>query len=219
MNSPITSTLPAIPAIDDRDILHLDDNLIALNKPAGLLSVPGRTEPDCLETRVQRRFPDALTVHRLDMATSGVMLMARGKKALASLQQQFERRQTQKTYIAIVRGQPKKEAGTVDAPMRCDWPNRPRQIICYERGRQALTHWHVLERMQSSTRMMLTPITGRSHQLRVHMSVIGHPIVGDPWYGAAHEDKRHRLHLHAERLCVTPPNANSPVTFIAPCPF
>ena len=203
---------------DALDILHLDDHLIALNKPAGLLSVPGRTEPDCLEARAQALFPDALTVHRLDMATSGVMVMARGKSALAHLQQQFEKRETQKTYIAVVHGRMERDAGTIDAPLRCDWPNRPRQIVCYAKGRSALTHWHVLDRQADGTRLMLTPITGRSHQLRVHMAIIGHSIIGDPWYGGRSADAQ-RLYLHAEQLRVRHPHTDAPLTLTARTSF
>ena len=206
--------------VDGVNILFKDDYLIALDKPPGLLSVPGKSEPDCLEARVQAHFPDALTVHRLDMATSGVMVMERGKTAHANLQQQFEKRETRKTYISIVHGGIKQDAGTVDAPLRCDWPNRPRQIVCYTKGRHALTHWHVLERGRDQTRVMLTPITGRSHQLRVHMALIGHPIVGDPWYGGAKGiGATSRLMLHAERLTINHPDTKEPLTLVAPALF
>ncbi|MEM6650709.1 MAG: pseudouridine synthase [Pseudomonadota bacterium] len=202
------------------DLLHEDESFLILNKQAGLLSVPGKTEPDCLESRVQEVFPDALTVHRLDMATSGVMVMARGKDNLAHLQQQFERRQTKKRYIAEVWGEVAEDSGTIDAPLICDWPNRPLQMICEERGRQAVTHWKVISRGSHRTRLALTPITGRSHQLRVHLQSIGHPILGDEWY--AHEEAQKaakRLLLHAEWLSFTHPQAGREVMFEAHAPF
>lgn len=200
------------------DILHADETLIVLNKQAGLLSVPGNIARDSLETRVQAEFPDARIVHRLDMATSGVMVMARGKTNLTHLQQQFEKRKTWKRYLAQVWGEVKAEAGTIDAPLRCDWPNRPLQMICRDRGRDALTHWRVERRDRGTTRLSLTPVTGRSHQLRVHLKSIGHPILGDPWY--AHEEARNaadRLMLHAEALSFTHPDTGAKMIFVAPC--
>ncbi|MGV6820454.1 MAG: RluA family pseudouridine synthase [Parvularcula sp.] len=202
------------------DILHADETLIVLNKQAGLLSVPGNIARDSLETRVQAEFPDARIVHRLDMATSGVMVMARGKANLTHLQQQFEKRKTWKRYLAQVWGEVKGLAGTIDAPLRCDWPNRPLQMICHDRGRDALTHWRVEHRDQGTTRVSLTPVTGRSHQLRVHLKSIGHPILGDPWY--AHAEARNaadRLMLHAEALCLTHPRSETKMTFVAPSPI
>ena len=199
------------------EVIHADEALLMVHKPAGLLSVPGRTEPDCLEARAREKFPEALTVHRLDMATSGVMVMARTKEALAHLGKQFERRQTTKRYIAVVEGSPSAERGTVDAPMRCDWPNRPLQMICEEHGRPAVTHWEVLERGAGQTRLALTPVTGRSHQLRVHLASIGHPILGDEWYGD--ESTAPRLLLHAERLGFRHPIGGAPMSFEVPAPF
>lgn len=202
------------------EVLYEDEAIIVLNKQAGLLSVPGKYEPDCLEARVQMEYPDALTVHRLDMATSGVCVMARSKEFLAYIGMQFEKRETSKRYVAIVRGRPEQTKGTVDAPMRCDWPNRPLQMICHEQGRPAVTHWSVIGEEGGNTRLALTPVTGRSHQLRVHLQSIGHPILGDEWY--AHEDARNaapRLLLHAEELSFAHPVRREWVTFIAPCPF
>ncbi|MCQ8184385.1 RluA family pseudouridine synthase [Parvularcula maris] len=209
---------PYRPPLEPRlTLLHVDEALIVADKPAGLLSVPGRCEPDCLEARVREAHPEALTVHRLDMATSGVMLFARSKEALAHLGKQFEKRMTRKRYIAVVEGRVEAESGTVDAPMRCDWPNRPLQMICEKHGRPALTHWRVLKRVGESTRLALTPVTGRSHQLRVHMASIGHPILGDEWYGDEHSAPR--LLLHAEELAVRHPIGGSEVVFRSEVPF
>ena len=198
-------------------LVHEDETLLVLDKPAGLLSVPGRTEPDCLEARAQERFPGAFTAHRLDMATSGLLVMARSKEALAHLGKQFEKRQTEKRYIAVVEGLPEADSGTVDAPLRCDWPNRPLQMICEEHGRSALTHWEVLERTGDRTRLALSPVTGRSHQLRVHLASIGHPILGDEWYGDGASAPR--LLLHAETLKLRHPVGGAWVHFHAPVPF
>jgi tRNA pseudouridine32 synthase/23S rRNA pseudouridine746 synthase len=200
--------------------LHEDEAILVFNKPAGLLSVPGKTEPDCLEARVQARYPDALTVHRLDMATSGIVVMARGKPALAHIGLQFEKRQTKKRYVALVCGEVPDDSGTVDLPIRCDWPNRPLQMICHEHGRSAVTHWQVIAREDGRTRLALTPVTGRSHQLRLHMKALGHPILGDEWY--ADEDAASaalRLLLHAESLTFRHPASEAEMTFTAPAPF
>ena len=207
---------------DDRVIRVLAEELgyLVLEKPAGLLSVPGKAEPDCLEARVEAVYPDALTVHRLDMATSGVCVMARGKANLAHLQQQFEKRKTEKAYEAVVWGQVAEEEGTVSAPIICDWPNRPLQMIDHERGREAITHWRVIERLSDRTRIALFPVTGRSHQLRLHMKSLGHPILGDQWY--AHDEASilsPRLLLHARDLSFLAPATGERVAFHAPCPF
>jgi tRNA pseudouridine32 synthase/23S rRNA pseudouridine746 synthase len=209
---------PYRPPLEPRlTLLHVDEALIVAEKPAGLLSVPGRREPDCLEARVREVHPEALTVHRLDMATSGVMLFARTKTALAHLGKQFERRMTSKLYIAWVEGRVGADRGTVDAPMRCDWPSRPLQMICEEHGRPAVTHWQVLAREEARTRLALTPVTGRSHQLRVHMASTGHPILGDEWYGDA--SSATRLLLHAQELRLRHPSGGSEAAFRSEAPF
>ena len=159
-----------------------DEDLIFINKSAGLLSVPGKTEPDCVEARLRDTHPNALTVHRLDMATSGVMVFAKNKAAQRHLGLQFERRHLEKTYIAVVDGQVEGDEGHIDLPLRADWPNRPLQMVCHEQGRPSQTDWKVLERYEDRTRLELTPLTGRSHQLRVHLLAIGHPILGDEFY-------------------------------------
>ena len=202
------------------DVLYEDNALVVLNKQAGLLSVPGNVSRDSLETRAAERFGDTLVAHRLDMATSGVIVMPRGKENLAAVGLQFEKRQTEKRYIAVVWGDVAEDKGTVDLPIRCDWPNRPLQMICHERGRPAVTHWEVITREGDKTRLALTPITGRSHQLRLHMKVLGHPILGDEWYadGEARAASP-RLLLHAEELTLTHPANGERMSFTAPCPF
>ncbi|MFK5978499.1 MAG: pseudouridine synthase [Rhizobiaceae bacterium] len=207
-------------------VLHEEPEFLILSKQSGLLSVPGKSEEhaDCLETRVKNQFPDALTVHRLDRGTSGILIMARSKAAHRHLSMQFEKRQTEKAYIAEVWGLIEEDTGTIDLPLRCDWPNRPKQHVDFENGKPSLTHWEVLARGENSTRLKLTPITGRSHQLRVHLMSIGHPILGDAFYaqGEAFGDAYHaadRLHLHAETLSFFHPNGGERVYFTDSCPF
>lgn len=209
------------------DILYQDDCLLVLNKQSGLLSVPGKhpEHADCLEARAQSVIADALLVHRLDMETSGVFIMARTKQAQRHLGFQFEKRNAKKTYIARVSGHIVEPSGTVDLPLICDWPNRPKQIVDYEKGRQAITYWRVLKRETSpsglmASRLMLTPQTGRSHQLRVHMLAIGHAILGDGLYASPKEiAAADRLQLHAETLTIMHPVNKEFITFTAPAPF
>ena len=153
-------------------ILYQDDHIMVVNKPSGLLSVPGRLEEhkDSVMTRVQRDYPAAESVHRLDMATSGVIVVALTKAAERELKRQFREREPQKTYVARVWGHPQPEKGLVDLPLICDWPNRPKQKVCFETGKSAQTEYQVLDyASDNSARVQLKPITGRSHQLRVHM--------------------------------------------------
>lgn len=203
------------------DILHEDAQLIVVNKPAGLLSVPGRGAhlADCLLSRVQAAFPQALLVHRLDRDTSGVMVFAQTPHAQRVLGQQFEKRLTRKSYVARVWGHVEPKSGTVDLPLIVDWPNRPRQMVCHETGKPAVTDWRVIRRDGNTTRMRLLPRTGRSHQLRVHMLALGHPILGDPFYadGAAREFPR--LMLHSEELRLKHPEGGVSVKFRAPADF
>ncbi|TYO91239.1 RluA family pseudouridine synthase [Oceanicella actignis] len=201
-------------------VLLADDDALAVDKPAGLLTVPGRTPDlaDCAEARARRLFPGALIVHRLDMDTSGALLMARNRRAQRILSLQFERRHVRKAYIARVRGQVADEAGEIDLPLICDWPNRPRQMVDHARGKPALTRWRVLAREDGATRLLLEPLTGRSHQLRVHMLAIGHPILGDRLYGGP-EPGAERLQLHAWRLDFRHPRDGAHVRVEAPCPF
>lgn len=208
----------------DADILHVDNSLLIVNKPAGLLSVPGKAEDhqDCLASRMATLYPQARIVHRLDLATSGVMVLAMSAEAHRHLGLQFERRHVAKTYIADVWGHMKENSGNVDLPLRCDWPNRPRQIVDPQKGRDAQTHWSVIERIEAParTRVMLTPITGRSHQLRVHMLSLGYPILGDQLYAPdAAYAATSRLHLHAQSLSIFHPDGGERMTFVAPLPF
>ncbi len=210
------------PPVDDLDIIHADDDILVLNKPAGLLSVPGKSADlaDCVEARARAAYPCATMVHRLDMATSGVMVAALNRAAHRHLGLQFERRHVEKTYVARVRGAMRDEEGTIDLPLRCDWPNRPKQMVDHELGRSALTDWRVLARESGATRVALSPRTGRSHQLRVHMAALGHPILGDEFYAPAPVRRAaDRLQLHAERLAFFHPADGRRCVFFVPCPF
>ena len=164
-------------------IAHVDEDAIVVDKPCGLLSVPGKGLPDCVEARARAVFPEALIVHRLDMDTAGLILLARNKRAQRILSGQFEKRSVRKLYAAEVWGAPAGASGEIDLPLRADWPNRPRQMVCRDHGKPALTRWEAAERRGATTLMRLRPETGRSHQLRVHMAALGHPILGDPIYG------------------------------------
>ncbi|MCB1363019.1 MAG: RluA family pseudouridine synthase [Rhodobacteraceae bacterium] len=203
------------------DLLHEDAQLLVVNKPAGLLSVPGRGPhlADCLLSRVQAAFPDALLVHRLDRDTSGVMVFALTPHAQRHLGLQFEKRQARKTYVARVWGRMQPRTGTVDLPLIVDWPNRPRQKVCHETGRPAKTDWRVLHHNGDTTRVRLMPKTGRSHQLRVHMLALGHPILGDRLYASGPARDFPRLMLHSEELRLQHPEGGLSVRFRAPAPF
>ncbi|MGV6839302.1 MAG: RluA family pseudouridine synthase [Planktomarina sp.] len=209
------------PPTDPLDILHDDHELLVVNKPSGLLSVPGRGEhlADCLVARVQAVFPTALLVHRLDRDTSGVMVFGLTPHAQRHLGKQFERRQVKKTYIARVYGDVTDDEGDIDLPLIVDWPNRPKQMVDHENGKPAQTHWKVLKRGDNETRVRLTPHTGRSHQLRVHMLSIGHPILGDPFYASGAALQYPRLMLHAEMLSVHHPDGGRMMRFKAKVPF
>lgn len=203
-------------------VLHLDDDLLIVDKPSGLLSVPGKAaeHSDCIEARAQSTYPQARIVHRLDMDTSGVMVLAMNSIAHRHLGLQFERRKTEKTYIADVWGRLPEDEGEIDLPLICDWPNRPKQMVCFEHGKPALTKWQVLERKDQTTRIRLMPHTGRSHQLRVHMLALGHPILGDRFYAEGEVlSASPRLALHAESLTLHHPTGGERVRFEASCPF
>ena len=207
-------------------VLHASAALLVALKPAGLPSVPGRAPglDDCLIARLTGAFPDARIVHRLDLAVSGVIALARGAAAQRHLGLQFERRGAAKTYLARVAGLPEDDGGEIALPLRADWPDRPRQQVHAE-GRAALTRWRVLARdpaaaPRGASLLRLSPGTGRSHQLRLHLAAIGHPILGDPLY--ADEPAlaaAPRLLLHAETLTLRHPEGGRPITFAAPCPF
>ena len=193
------------PHNDGLDIIYQDDDILVLNKPAGLLAVPGRgaDKQDCLSSRVQSEYPEALIIHRLDMDTSGLMLMARNAAMQAKLGLLFEHRQIDKRYIAIVAGKLEQQHGEIKLPLITDWPNRPKQKVDHETGKPSLTFYKVLAHnaANQTSRVELTPQTGRSHQLRVHMQAIGHPILGDNLYASDEIwQKSDRLLLHAERL-------------------
>lgn len=203
--------------------LFFDDTLLVVDKPAGLLSVPGRgaDKADCLVSRIQRDFPDALTVHRLDMSTSGLLLLARGEEMHRQLSRLFRERLVDKRYIAVVDGKLEAEEGEVELPLICDWPNRPRQKVDFEIGKHSLTKFRRLafDPAMNVTRVELEPITGRSHQLRVHMAELGHPILGDDLYAGAAEGKADRLLLHAMDLAFVHPLTGEALSFHCPPPF
>lgn len=200
-------------------VLYQDEDIVVLDKPSGLLSVPGRQadHADSLALRVQRALPTATVVHRLDMATSGIMLMALNKTAHRRISQQFEQRKTEKRYQALILGVPNEDEGIVDQPMRCDWPNRPKQIIDHEQGKAAQTRWRIKQKCNGYSRVELFPITGRSHQLRVHMQFLGCAILGDRFY-APQWTLQHvpRLQLHAEQLGFYHPESNEWLSFDSP---
>jgi tRNA pseudouridine32 synthase/23S rRNA pseudouridine746 synthase len=184
-------------------ILHQDSDLLLVRKPDLLLSIPGRhpLNKDCLISRLQQRFPSASIVHRLDLDTSGIMVIPLNKPTHAHISRQFQQREVQKSYHAVVFGLVEQDEGEVALPIAVDWENRPRQKICHERGKSALTRFEVLKRERDRTRVLLKPVTGRSHQLRIHMRELGHPILGCDMY--AHEKAlgmADRLMLHASTL-------------------
>lgn len=202
--------------------VHVDDHLIAIDKPSGLLSVPGRGEgkSDCAIARVQRDHPGALTVHRLDMSTSGLLLLARSKAAQAALSGLFARGEVGKSYIANCWGNPEPAHGEIDLPLITDWPNRPRQIVCQLTGKPSQTRYETISLEAHGAQLRLTPRTGRSHQIRVHLAAIGHPILGDDLYAppdalAAAE----RLLLHAESLAFTHPVTGATIRLRSNAPF
>ena len=203
-------------------ILHFDDDIIIVNKQPDLLSVPGRgpEKLDSIYHRLSLRFEEVHIVHRLDMATSGIMVFARNKSSLRSLQQQFQHRQTKKTYQAIVFGLLQPSTGAINLPMRCDWPNRPKQMVCYEHGKKSLTRWRVIEYINGNTRIELMPVTGRSHQLRIHCDAMAHPILGDNLYGTEESQcATEHLCLHAQSLTFAHPTNQLDMTFSSPVPF
>ncbi|HYR25490.1 MAG TPA: RluA family pseudouridine synthase [Aquabacterium sp.] len=221
-NLPRVSYVP--PADTGLNVLYQDDFLLVVDKPEGLLSVPGRGDDrqDCLVSRVQREVPDALIVHRLDMATSGLLVLARGEQVHRQLSRQFQDREVDKCYVAVVCGLLTQEAGEVNLPLITDWPNRPLQMVCHERGKPSLTRYRVLARdlERGETRVALEPVTGRSHQLRVHMLALGHPIAGDPFYGDADSQGRApRLLLHAAELSLRHPVTGQALRLHSPAPF
>jgi len=203
-------------------ILHCDEQLIALEKPSGLLSVPGvgPEKFDSLATRVQAEFPTATVVHRLDMETSGVLIMARDARTHRHLSRQFQQRRVKKRYMAVVAGRVADDEGEINEPLAKDFDNKPRHKVCYRHGREAITRWRVIERRANCTRVELAPITGRSHQLRIHLAHIGHPILGDVLYAPQTVRRMsQRLLLHAAELTVTHPLSHAWLELRSACPF
>ncbi len=205
-------------------VVHEDADLLVVDKPSGLLSVPGRGPAGevNLVAQVQQRYANVLVVHRLDMSTSGLMLFARNLDAQRALNHAFERRQVAKRYEAVVQGWPAEDHGSCNAPMRLDWPARPRQVVDWEAGKPSFTRWRVLGRHGTddarTARMALEPVTGRSHQLRVHMQTLGHPILGDELYGTP-PGPGERLLLHAANLRVQHPASGTEMHFESAAPF
>ncbi|WP_048750592.1 MULTISPECIES: bifunctional tRNA pseudouridine(32) synthase/23S rRNA pseudouridine(746) synthase RluA [Aggregatibacter] len=205
------------------DLVYRDDYIAVVNKPSGLLSVPGNQPQyyDSAMSRVKEKYGFCEPAHRLDMATSGILLFALSKAADRELKRQFREREPKKYYQALVWGHLEQDHGVVELPLICDWENRPRQKICFERGKRAVTFYDVLQRYpNNTTRVKLTPITGRSHQLRLHMLALGHPILGDKFY--AHPQAKAlspRLCLHAESLQIQHPITGETMEFTAPVGF
>lgn len=197
------------------DVIHVDDEILVVAKPQGLLSVPGKGVhlADCLLTRLKEAFPATLLVHRLDRDTSGIMVFALTPNAQRHLGLQFEKRQVRKAYVARVQGHVPGRAGTIDLPLAVDWPNRPRQMVDLRHGKPALTKWELLQAYASESRLMLFPRTGRSHQLRVHCLAIGHPILGDLLYAEGRALQHHRLMLQSVSLRFRHPADGGVVSF------
>jgi len=203
-------------------IVYQDEQLLVLDKPSGLLAVPGRGPDlqDCLSARAQAQFPTALVVHRLDRDTSGLLVMALDAATQRALNRQFAAQQVSKRYVAVVFGSPPTDAGIIDLPMRKDFDNPPRHMIDLEQGRAARTEWRAIERQADRARLEVSPKTGRSHQIRLHLRTIGHPILGDNLYAPPHAlAMSDRLLLHAEELCLTHPASGQEITWRSLCPF
>lgn len=201
-------------------LVHADDDVLVLVKPEGLLSVPGRFVKDCVQHRISVDHPTASVVHRLDLDTSGLMVFALNKSSLRQMSKQFRERKIQKSYVAVVFGQVTKNKATIDKPISRDWQNRPRQIIDPLHGKQAITRFEVTERDVDRCRLLLTPETGRPHQLRLHLASIGHPILGCDLY--AHEEAlnmSNRLLLHASGLAFTHPRTGEHMDFESAAEF
>jgi tRNA pseudouridine32 synthase / 23S rRNA pseudouridine746 synthase len=203
-------------------VVYRDEALIVIDKPSGLLAVPGKGDDlrDSVAARVQAAWPQARVVHRLDLATSGLMLMALDAESHRRMNRQFRERDVDKRYVAAVAGCVDEDSGEIDLPLIVDWPNRPLQKVDHALGKPSLTRWRVLAREPGRTRLELSPVTGRSHQLRVHLQAIGHPILGDTLYGG--ESVRQaapRLLLHASELRVVHPLRGDALHFKSEPPF
>ncbi|GAB6069810.1 RluA family pseudouridine synthase [Thiomicrorhabdus hydrogeniphila] len=219
-------SLPTQPTLqfqfDPSWVLYVDEHLIMVNKPSGLLSVPGRgpDRQECLGYHLEPHYPDIKIVHRLDMDTSGLMVLARSAEVHKLLSRQFQERQTHKTYHAICSGKPSLQSGHINLPMRCDWEKRPLQMIDFKQGKGAQTFWQILTQAADQFLVQLTPITGRSHQLRLHMKSLGHPILGDNLYADTTSlNQSNRLMLHAKTLNFTHPITQQLMQFDCPSNF
>jgi tRNA pseudouridine32 synthase/23S rRNA pseudouridine746 synthase len=216
MTRGFTYSPPKIPV----SYIYVDQDIIIAEKPCGLLSVPGKTETDCMEARVRTDYPEALIIHRLDMATSGLMVFAHNKNAQRHIGLQFEKRFIQKEYLARVWGLIKLNKFNIDLPVITDWKNRPLQIVCYEKGKSASTKVEMISHENNTSYLSLKPLTGRTHQLRVHLNSIGHPILGDRLY--AHDPAfllADRLMLHATKIKLMKPVDGQWIEFNSSCPF
>ena len=202
------------------EILYHDEYIVAVNKPQALLSVPGLgpDKQDCVIKRLEQFIPQVKVVHRLDCYTSGIMLFAIGIEMQRALSRIFHDRKIEKQYIAVVRQWLEEDEGVIRFPMRCDIENRPRQIVDYEHGKPAVTHWQVLQRNSDSVRLLLKPETGRTHQLRVHCTAMEHPIIGDGLYGND-ETRQPRMLLHADNLLFEHPVSRKKMHLFAECEF
>lgn len=202
-------------------VVYQDDHLLVVDKPHGLLSVPGRGEhlADCLLSRLAADYPEVLLCHRLDRDTSGIMVFALTKEGQRKMGRLFETKRVKKRYIARVWGEVAEAKGTIDLPLIVDWPNRPLQHVNWERGKPATTDWERMEIVDGTTRMLLKPRTGRSHQLRVHMLELGHPILGDPFYATGPALDFDRMMLHAEGLKFEHPVEGQMMRLSVPAPF
>lgn len=206
------------------DTIYDDEDIIVINKPPGLLSVPGRSEPDSALFRLQQEHPVILVIHRLDMDTSGLLVFAKNKAAQVNIQQQFEKQLARKRYEAVVTGKITASHGCINLPIIVDWPNRPLQKISHTEGRYALTRWQKLAVEDGNTRVKLMPATGRSHQLRIHCQQLGHAIVGDTLYARnqyadSHSHVPSRLYLHARELTIRHPRSQQLIELKCPTPF
>jgi len=218
----LPSGMPYLPPTDPLALVHVDHDVIAVDKPSGLLSVPGKAAglSDCLEHRVRDAYPRSLLLHRLDMDTSGIMLFAHNRDAQRHIARQFNKGTIGKIYQALVWGHPAEDHGRIDAPLVCDWPRRPLQKVCTQTGKASVTEWRVIETAGPLARLELKPLTGRSHQLRVHLRHMGHPIAGDRFYasGAALQAAP-RLALHAKSIRLRHPDGGAWVEYASDVPF
>lgn len=209
---------------DSLTLLHEDYHCLVVIKPPNLLSVPGNgpDKQDSVFSRLKAHYPELCSVHRLDCETSGVMVYARGKPAERELYRQFRQRLISKHYQAIVWGHPLQARGRIEAPLATDWSNRPRQRIDFEHGKPSTTEWQYQQSLGDMSLLNLYPITGRSHQLRVHLASLGHGIVGDPWYGdkpGITDQLPNRLYLHACQLGFYHPQTGEHLSFNHPSGF